>query len=614
MTGENTWMIDDNTSLEQRGINLDSNRLLPNRYYNQSPLTDQDLEEKTNLAIFSGGDEDSKKCAAKMIKQAVAANKTVDFYFRPEWMPEKEGIATDEKNTFYSRITTQEESKKIIHSLLTKNEGKTLKEVTTSFLDNKKYDACHIISTYWNRDLPLIKKTGDTQGYLVHLADADNGDSFFKYLMERYLIQETNKIKTVDSKNRQVLEDRHLQINKNIEYIHQIESPLNGLKVLFLPEFDLRNDMVPRWRAEWPATHLGDFGIRYKIRGAIEKQIHRATKEELTADPKKHELSIVYGQEKSFNYLKNDIDWADVVIFQRTNDFFAKQIFDYAQEKKKKVGYDIDDLTFGDNAIQGFRDGLNRYIDSQIKRADFVTVSTVALKYEASKLRNSIKNVFQVRNRLQLDELKLIKKKERKKTKNDNIRIGWAGGPVHMDKLLDSKELIHRLYDKYQNKITLVLKGFEPDSNSFKELCKAFREGGRHVNIEGYGYTPSKDWRQYYQDLDNLKIDIFFAPAKKDSGHYAKSELKYLEATLINAPIVTHEIGEHEYVIQNGINGMLASLEDNNNEAFNCIDNLIQNPELRKSIVKKANKQVNKEYNIKKSAEELHKILLQLLQ
>lgn len=611
------WMIDDNRTLEELGYVPDPNRLLPNKYHGQSAFKEGELEGKTQLTVFASGDSDSKKLSIKMAKEAIEKGVKVDFYYKPDWMPAKEGIATVIDNTYHASIENKETLDNILAGLRGKKHEETLRKVenVTEDLNGKNYDNVFVVGTYWNRDLEKIRALGkEVTGYFAGLVDAAKGDSFFKHFMERYFIESVHKIRTVDSKNRQIIEDRHTNISKPIEYVHEKESPLKGLKVLFLPEFDLRKDMVPRWRAEWPATHLGDFGVRYRVRGALEAQLYRLTKEERKQDPKRHPVEVTTADSTaSLQRVKADIDWADVVIFQRTSDMFSKSVFDYAKSTGKKIGYDVDDLVFGDNAIAAYKQyGLNDAINAQMRQADFITVSTEALAHEAERVRFGRGNIFKIRNRLQLDELAKINGKTRKR-KNKGIRIGWAGGQQHKDKLIESKEVVHRLYDRYGDNVTFVLKGFEPDSEAFMEISGAFQEGGRNVQIEPHGYTPVRDWTDYYKDLKALDLDIFFAPARKDAEHYGKSELKYLEAAYLGIPIVTPKIGEHELVIQHGVNGMLADVKDMNNSMFACLDELVQKPDLRAQIGKAAKAHISKSYDVRKSGEELHAMLLQVL-
>ncbi|MBW3005062.1 glycosyltransferase family 4 protein [Candidatus Woesearchaeota archaeon] len=618
VTATTEWMVDDRKSLSEKGYISPPNRLLPNSYYDQAPFRDGELADKTRIAVFAGGDDDSKRLAVRMARDAVSLGKTVELYYRPHWMPTQERLPSEQGNAFHATITDSATLADIVKGLNSPTaRAKKLRQVDdiAADLQGRQYDGTFVVGTYWNRAIPEIRGLGKLTGYFASAVDCEKGDSFFAHFMERYLIEMTDEVRTVDSKNRQVLEDRHENINKNIIFVHEQDSPLKGLKVLFLPEFDLKLDMVPRWRAEWPSTNLGDYGVRYRVRGALEGQTYRPTIEERRQDPSRATVEIDHTKEPdSLRRVLPDIDWADVIIFQRTSNMFSKTILDYAKATGKPIGYDIDDLTFGDRAIPAFKAaGLDKAVEEQMKSADFVTVSTEALRHEAAKVRGSTDNIFQIRNRLPLKELARTKAKKRPERHND-IRIGWAGGSVHKPKLLDAKDMVHDLYDKYGHEVTFVLKGFDPSSAHFQEIRDAFREGGRDVRIEGHGYTPTKSWTDYYSDLKALDLDIFFAPARDDSEHYGKSELKYLEATHIGVPIVTPAVGEHALVIKHGVNGMLADVKDMNNTMFACIDQLIQNPTSRKRIAANARRRVAKEHDTLKSGEELHSLLRQVLQ
>ncbi|MBD3304145.1 glycosyltransferase [Candidatus Woesearchaeota archaeon] len=618
VTANTEWMVDDRKSLSEKGYTPQPNRLLPNSYHDQAPFRDGELDDQTEIAVFAGGDDDSKRLAVRMAKEAVSLGKTVDLYYRPHWMPTQERLPSEQGNTFHATATDTAALSDIVKGLNSPTaRTKKLRQVDdlAADLQGKQYGSTFVVGTYWNRSIPEIRELGKLTGYFASAVDCEKGNSFFAHFMERYLLEMTDEIRTVDSKNRQVLEDRHNSLNKDIIFVHEQDSPLKGLKVLFLPEFDLKLDMVPRWRAEWPATNLGDYGIRYRVRGAVEGQTYRPTKEERRQDPNRANVEIDHTKsEDSLRRVMPDIDWADVIVFQRTSNMFSKKVFDYAKATGKPIGYDIDDLTFGDRAIPVFKTmGIDKRVEEQMRDADFVTVSTEALRNEAAKVRGSTDSIFQIRNRLQLKELAKIKSRKHEERHND-IRIGWAGGSVHKPKLLESKSMVHDLYDKYGHEVTFVLKGFDPQSTHFQEICDAFREGGRDVRIEGYGYTPTKSWTDYYRDLKALDLDIFFAPARDDSEHYGKSELKYLEATHTGVPIVTPAVGEHACVIKHGINGMLADVKDMNNTMFACIDQLIQNPALRDKITRNARRRIAKDYDVSKSGEELHNLLRQVLQ
>jgi len=412
-------------------------------------------------------------------------------------------------------------------------------------------------------------------------------------------------------------------------------SILKGKKILYLPEFDLENDMVARWRHLWPSKYLHEKGLEYKIKGAMESIIYRPTKEEMEQNPNRYAVEI--RSDMGFNNtdnraqahvlknLKKEVDESDVVVFGRTNNLFASDIFDYAKSSGKVIGYEVDDLTFGKNGVfnKTLKPGdksLGEYIGEHVKGADFVTVTTPYLKEEAAKLRGSLENIYIIKNRLDLEslgkEMNLTKKIQ---NPNEKLRIGWAGGKYHINKILELEDTFKKLNEKYKNKLTFVFKGFdeenmnsEKEKENFERLKDFFKK--EKIDYEFHPYTKSGDWKQYYKELKSLGIDIFFAPLKNDPSHEAKSELKYLEASLIGAPIVVPAIGGHKYAVKNGETGILIYPEDQNKGFYEGISHLIDNPKERERISENAKKDLLENYDVRKSSEELSKIFSEQIQ
>ncbi|MGM5482636.1 MAG: glycosyltransferase family 4 protein [Nanobdellota archaeon] len=426
--------------------------------------------------------------------------------------------------------------------------------------------------------------------------------------------------------------DTQKQVKYKSDNYKSFSNNLEGKKILYLPEFDLDKDMVGRWRHDWPSKYLHEFGLEYKIKGAMEPIIYRPTSEERKANPKRAAVEIA--SDKGFNRtnnraqaymlkkLKKDIDNADVVVFGRTNNLFASDIFDYAKKNGKIVGYEVDDLTFGKDGVFRKTDkpgqkSLGDYIEEQIKKADFITVSTPYLKEEVSKLRNGEENIYHLKNRLDLDSLK--DSMPEIKQKKNNIRIGWAGGKYHIDKLLNMKNVFKELKNKYNEDITVVIKGITPanmktpkEKQEFNKLYDLFHDNS--IKCEFHPYTKSGDWREYYKQLGKLDLDIFFAPLIDDPPHHAKSELKYLESAYIGAPIVVPAIGGHKHAINHDFNGLLVSPEGKEHEFIESIDYLIQNPEKRYEIANNARSDIFENYDVRKSSEELVKIFAEQMQ
>ena len=407
-------------------------------------------------------------------------------------------------------------------------------------------------------------------------------------------------------------------------------------RVLYLPEFtDRTSNPCLVWRAEWPTKHLPDHGIEAKILGAMEPIVYRPTKEERKADSQRSAVEIRQdlpsGESHAQRVLetyKEEVDKHDVVIFGRTGHNFMKDLIAYARSQGKKVGYEVDDLTFGPHSVffqsQDYQnpqhraniEGMVEGINAQIKDADFVIASTPYLVEEAAALRGSKDTVFQLKNRMDLDVVRDVMP-EISHTKTKDIRIGYASSAHHAKKILLLKPVFEELHKKYGDDVVVVVKGFHDAEGNLptagearkdvEELQRFFAEKG--VRHEFHPYTPTGDLTDYYKGLADLKLDIMLNPQDDDPYHEGKSELKYLEAAVIGAPIVTPVIGGCGHALAGTRNGVLIDRDGNSSAYVNALSALIENPRFRQELAMNARAHLLSEYDAKKSSRELADIV-----
>lgn len=598
--------------------------------YNNGQILPKNLVKKgENIGVYFGGEKENKLKALDIARQAVQTGAKVTLFYRPNWLPDKDGNATDEGNSFATVVKDEQHLDDLINKI--DNLQEHLIDFTPHTFD--KFNKSFVISPYWNRHLKGIKSISDKtigiNGTLASSLGTDANTS--KYLMERFHIENVDEFYADHSINRQILEDIHVDLNKRIQLANEKSTDLTGKKVLYLPELSLDDCMVARWRHEWPSTYLGESGVKVRVRGALTKALEKDdngnlvwSKEMLASMTENgvplndHRIS-----EYALHHLKNDIDWADIVVFGRTHNKFLSTVFNYAKSSGKLVGYEVDDLIFGPNAIAHYGEvdeaqgkPLSEYVDEQIKGADFVTTSTRTLAEEAAKLRGSIDNIYVVPNRLQLDELGDLMKPSQM---NDKIRIGWAGGHSHIDKLLNMGDVFKNLYKRHGDNIQFVFKGLDPEkmkSPEQKEKLDKFHKMMEGLPFESHGFTPQGDWKDYYKDLRDLNLDIFIAPAKDDAEHKGKSELKYLEGSVAGAATIAHNIGGFSDAITNNVTGKLIDINDlnrNNTQFERAIDELIVDEELREKIIANAREDMTNRYDVWHSSEELSKIFSEQL-
>jgi glycosyltransferase involved in cell wall biosynthesis len=113
---------------------------------------------------------------------------------------------------------------------------------------------------------------------------------------------------------------------------------------------------------------------------------------------------------------------------------------------------------------------------------------------------------------------------------------------------------------------------------------------------EEFGHRDIYSWiSDRFPDVMK-QTDICVIPLENYTYTRCKSAIKYLEMSSAKKPAVWQDIRQYSNVINNGVNGFLASSSKN---WYDCIKNLIDNKELRKSMGESAYKDVYDNYQMK---------------
>lgn len=204
-----------------------------------------------------------------------------------------------------------------------------------------------------------------------------------------------------------------------------------------------------------------------------------------------------------------------------------------------------------------------------IRSADWVTVSTIPLKNKLRRINHKI-NVLP----------NLIDEKQWKPSKkeNDKIKIGWIYSPTHIPDIAEVKNAIKGIYNKYKDKIEIVLFGSELD---------VFEVPTTHVKGVSFDKYPEK--------LCDLNLDISIAPLAGNEFNKCKSNIKWMESTLSGAAFIGSDVYPYKTSIKNGETGMIAKSK---RDWFSKLSSLIENEQKRKELVENAKKEVIKNYSI----------------
>ena len=185
-----------------------------------------------------------------------------------------------------------------------------------------------------------------------------------------------------------------------------------------------------------------------------------------------------------------------------------------------------------------------------------------------------VANVFINRNvasdkMWQLSQKALIDKE--KKTKSKNIVIGYFSGSIshNPDFELVENSLI-KILKKFKN-VNILIVGNLKLPESFNEFCEQIIK------------QEFIDWKLLPDIISNIDINI--APLLNIIFNEAKSENKWVEASLVKIPTVASNYGAFKQVIQQNKTGFLFS---NEKDWYFYLKLLINNEKLRKSIVENA--------------------------
>jgi glycosyltransferase involved in cell wall biosynthesis len=285
-----------------------------------------------------------------------------------------------------------------------------------------------------------------------------------------------------------------------------------------------------------------------------------------------HEMLCFNAKEWSGDTLDGDI-----VIFQMV--VSPKAIRD-AQMMGAKVIYEVDDLITErvNRAEVDKTDDNNQVVKDTVALADMVTTTTEEL---AKEMRKYNKNVVVLPNMIDLTWWGEALRTKR----NDEIRIGWAGSTSHKTDLIYIRPVIKKILENYDNTrfIYCGAGGISSSSSStelmygedlFKDLPAGRREHYLGINTELWGLKSK-----------SLYFDIAIAPLVSDKFNDCKSNIKWQEYSLNGWAGVYSD--EPPY---SDIKHALKAKDQD--EFYEHIAYLIENPEERKKMAKLARREV----------------------
>lgn len=271
---------------------------------------------------------------------------------------------------------------------------------------------------------------------------------------------------------------------------------------------------------------------------------------------------------------KKNVEWADIIVFLRSDSDIDAYVSKIAKKAGKKLVYVLDDdLLNVPNYLSSspyyLLPSTNKNIRTIMSNCDtFLTPSPVLLE----KYGNEFENKFLISE----PSLNRIQKKE----KNEKIKIGFAGSIDRAQDLNEIlKEAIEEIVKKYGNTIEIEFMGAKPDFVDELHL--------KHLPYQD-GYDA------YTAYMAKCNWDIGLAPMPISEFHRCKYFNKYVEYASFGIAGVYTNCEPYIYGVKDKENGLLVN--NTTNEWVNAISELIDNEELRKEISKNCLKEANEIY------------------
>ncbi|VEB45135.1 N-glycosyltransferase [Chromobacterium violaceum] len=159
--------------------------------------------------------------------------------------------------------------------------------------------------------------------------------------------------------------------------------------------------------------------------------------------------------------------------------------------------------------------------------------------------------------------------------RDGEITIGFAGTSTHEKDLALLSNVLQRIYNEYAGQVKFVFWGQVPESFvGIKDVRKV---------QEFVGYN------EYLTELAKLNIDIGIAPLTDSEFNQSKSDLKWMEYSIVGAASVVSDVPSYAGLKDSG----LAMVAANTEQAWiEAISKLIDDPELRTRQAAAARKHV----------------------
>ncbi|NOZ47369.1 MAG: glycosyltransferase family 4 protein [Chlorobi bacterium] len=253
-----------------------------------------------------------------------------------------------------------------------------------------------------------------------------------------------------------------------------------------------------------------------------------------------------------------------------------------------KIIFDFDDAIWLNNISKG-NENLN-WLKSPQKTSKIIKLSNLVFagnNYLAAYAKQYNSNVKVIPTTIDT-----IYHRNNAEKKSEKICIGWTGSATTLKYFKDAIPALKKVYKKYNSliefKVIVDIIYEEPDLN-----------------------LKSTDWKLKTEIEDLSEINIGIMPLPDDEWAKGKCGFKGLQYMALEIPTVMSPVGVNTEIIEDGINGFLASTE---NEWVEKLSLLIESETLRKKLGKAGRNTVIEKYSFNSQKDRYLKYFNELIE
>lgn len=354
------------------------------------------------------------------------------------------------------------------------------------------------------------------------------------------------------------------------------------MKILFIVPYPIEGPSS-RYRVEQYIPYLKNKGVDCLVRSFISSGFYNML------------YKKGYYFKKMFYFLQSSIRRfgdifqafkADIIFIHLESFPFGPPALEWILVKfRKKIVYDLDDAIY-----LGATSSVNKFlrflkypskVEKIIKLSEHVITCN---KYLANYTERFNKNVTVIHT--SVDTEKFIPKT---KKHNRDITIGWIGSHSTAPYLDLIKNVFLELSKRYRFNLKII------------------GGGDYDIGISNPNITVSNLKWNLEEEVGHFQsLDIGVYPLPENEWTLGKTGFKTIQYMSVGVPCVASRIGTNKEIVIDGVNGFLASLEE---EWIEKVSRLLEDPELRKRIGLAGRKIVEENFSLKVNAPRLLEVV-----